>query len=266
MHLSDPTPLSRFVHKLAARSPLGAAERSALLGLSGRVQHVETHRDIVSERQKVTHASFVVSGLVASFSQNREGQRQIIGLHLAGDMANLHSVVVPEASEALQALSVATIIQVSHTELGDLADCYPAAAAAFWRESVVRSAIAGQWMVNLGRRSAMQRMAHLYCEIACREHGREGWDGLTFGFPATQVHLADMLGLTPVHVNRTVQRLRADGLITHSSRIVTIPNWNRLASAGEFDMAYLQLGAEDHDRRDRARYLVGAGADARLAS
>lgn len=245
MSLSDPTPLSRFVHRLGARSPLGGPERSALLSLNGNVRQIEANRDIVSEGQRVGHASFVVSGLVGSFSQTLTGQRQIVALHLAGDMANLHSLVIPEASEALQALSVSTIVQVPHSELFELAECYPKLAAAFWRESVVRNAIAAQWLVNLGRRAALPRMAHLFCEIGCRESGREGRDGLGFSLLATQSHLADMLGLTPVHVNRTISAMRAQGLIHYGRRVVTIPDWRRLADAGEFDSAYLQLGAED---------------------
>ena len=252
MGLADPTQLSRFVDKLSARSPIGAAERAALLALTGRVHRFEAHRDIVSEGERVGHASFVASGLVGSFGQTRCGLRQIIALHLAGDMANLNSVVVPEASEALQALSEVTIVQVPHADLRDIADCYPALAAAFWRESAVRNAIAAQWTVNLGRRNAASRMAHLYCEIGCRENGGDGYDGLSFGFPATQANLADMLGLTPVHVNRTLQQLREQRLIQHSRRIVTIMDWHGLANLGEFDSAYLQLGAQEL-RREQHR-------------
>lgn len=241
MNISDLTPLSRFVHKLEARSPLGGPERSALLSLNGNSRQVEANRDIVTEGQRVDHASFVASGLVGSFGQTSSGERQIVALHLPGDMANLHSVMVPEASEALQALSVTTVVQIPHYELRDLADCYPGLAAAFWRESVVRNAIAAQWMINIGRRAALARMAHLFCEIGCREHGGEGGDGLSFSFLATQTHLADMLGLTPVHVNRMIRELRTRGLIHYGRRVVTIPDWRGLAAAGEFESSYLQL-------------------------
>jgi len=263
MSLSDPAPLSRLVQRLAARSPLGAAERSALLSLSGTAWKVEANRDIVSERQRVEHVSFVVSGLVGSFGQTCSGERQIIALHLAGDMANLNSVVVPDASEALQALSAATIVQVPHSELRELADCYPKLAAAFWRESVVQNAIAAQWLINLGRRAALPRMAHLLCEIACREIGGEGKDELSYSFLGTQTHLADMLGLTPVHVNRTIRALRALGLIQYGRRVVTIPDWNGLAGIGEFDSAYLQLEAKGgraaaNGRQESAAPTAGA--------
>jgi CRP-like cAMP-binding protein len=243
MGLSDFTPLSRFVYKLMARSPLGPAERVAILSLNGSVRQIEADRDVVSEGQRVEHASFVVSGLVGSVGQTCSGERQIIALHLAGDMANLHSLVVPESSEALQALAATTIVQIPHSELREVAECYPRLASAFWRESAVRNAIAAQWMINLGCRAGLARLAHLLCEIACRENGVEGRDGISFSFLATQAHLSDMLGLTPVHVNRVIQSLRARGLIHYGRRSVTVTDWNGLASVGEFDSAYLQLGS-----------------------
>lgn len=241
MSLADPNPLACFVERLSGRSRLGGPERAALLALNGRASQIDANRDIVLEREKVRHATFVVSGLIASFGQMRSGQRQIVAIHLAGEMANLHSVVIPEASEALQALSATTIVQVPHAELRDLAECYPALAMAFWRESAVRNAIAAQWIVNIGGRSALPRIAHLYCELACREHGGRGKDGISFSFLATQMHLADMTGLTAVHVNRTLRQLSDQGLIRYGGRVVTIPDWNRLVEVAEFSSTYLQL-------------------------
>lgn len=237
----EAAPLTRFARRLAEQSLLGQPELDALLALSGPVIHAVGNRDFIKAGEPTDHAAFVVAGLVGSFGQNRNGHRQITALHLSGDMANLHSVVVPQSSEALQALSVSTIVCVPHATLRDLADTYPKVAAAFWRESAVRHATSTRWMVNLGRRNALARLSHLVCEVACREHGSEGKDGLRFPFLATQTHLADMLGLTPVHVNRTLKALRDDGVIELDNRVVTICDWGRLAHHGEFDSTYLHL-------------------------
>ncbi len=243
MRLSDPTPLQPFVDKLVSRSNLGAAEQQAILALPAHPAQIETNRDFVRLGEQVDHASFVVAGLVGRFGQNRDGNRQITAVHIPTDMVDLHSVVAPEACSALQALSVTTILRVPHHALRDVARRFPAVAEAFWRECVVDAAVLAEWIVNVGRRNARSRMAHLLCEIACRVKGEDGQDGCLVPFAATQTHIADMTGLTPVHVNRTLQALRAERVVDVSGRMIHIRDWQRLAGIGEFDRSYLSLAA-----------------------
>lgn len=99
--------------------------------------------------------------------------------------------------------------------------------------------------MNVGRRNARSRLAHLYCEVACRTGRRRVADGYRFDFPITQFQLADMLGLTPVHVNRTIKSLREDGLVAIAHRVVQILDWSRLVEIGEFDPTYLRLSGSD---------------------
>ena len=243
MSLSDPSSLQPFLAKLLSRSPLGAEERRAILRLPAHPAQIRTNHDFVRLGERVEHASFVVEGLVGRFGQNREGARQITAVHIPTDMINLHSVVAPDACSALQALSVSTILRVPHAALRDAAHRYPAIAEAFWRECVVDAAVLSEWVVNVGRRDSRSRLAHLLCETAWRieASGRPTADG--FEFPATQNHMADMLGLTSVHVNRTLQVLRRDNIIEIRSRVFHVRDWNRLVDIGEFDPAYLCLGA-----------------------
>ena len=234
--------LQRFLDKLATRSALGEKEQQAILSLPAYPVQVACHRDFVRAGERVDHACLIADGLAGRFGQNRDGQRQIIDLHIPGDMADLHSVVTPGAASSLQALAVRTILKVPHAALRAVAARYPALAEAFWRECVADAAILAEWVVNLGLRNAHARAAHLLCEIACRCRSAEGRVGSSFAFPATQNHLADMLALTPVHVNRTLRSLREEGLADLRHKTLQILDWEGLVDAGEFDPAYLQLG------------------------
>jgi CRP-like cAMP-binding protein len=237
---SKPAALQSFLDRLTARSRLAAEERQAILGLPGETAEIRTNRDFVRLGEKVAHASLVAEGLVGRFGQNREGNRQITAIHVVGDMANLHSVVFPNASSALQALSASTIVRIPHEALRRAAARFPALAEAFWRDGSVDSAILSEWVVNVGRRNARSRTAHLLCEMATRYTQIGQALNPSFRFEATQTHLADALGLTSIHVNRTLQALRQDSLITLKDRVVTILDWEELAKIGDFNPDYLQ--------------------------
>ena len=247
MTFGSVNPLENWFDKLASRSALGDQERAAILGLPSHPVQVPCNRDFVHLGERVDHSSLVVGGLIGRFGQNSDGQRQITAVHITGDVADLHSVVAPDAASALQALSVTTILKVPHSALREVARRYPAIAEAFWRECVVDAAVLSEWVVNVGRRDARTRAAHLLCELAWRYQVGGRRAGLSFAFPATQAHLADMMALTPVHVNRTLKALREDELAEVRSKTMQIFDWDGLAAAGEFDPAYLQIGKSAND-------------------
>jgi CRP-like cAMP-binding protein len=251
MSLLDPSPLQPFLTKLTSRSTLDTDGQRAILALPAHPAQIKTNRDFVRLGERVDHSCFVVEGLIARFGQNREGSRQITAVHIPTDMIDLHSVVAPDACSALQALTVSTILRVPHAALREAARRHPAIAEAFWRECVVDAAVLAEWVVNVGRRDAMSRMAHLLCEVACRVEsaGRAAND--RFDFPATQTHVADMLGLTPVHVNRTFQRLKAERLIRIEHRTVHVVDWEGLAFLGDFDAGYLRIAPSQVPGRRR---------------
>lgn len=252
MRFSDPSPLGLYATKLASRSPLSEEERQAIADLPAHAAQIATNRDFVELGEEVDSATFVVEGLVGRFGQGRDGNRQIVALHLPGDVANLDSVVAPSAGAALQALAVTTVLRIPHKGLRDLAQHYPAIAAAFWLESAVDAAVLAEWIVNVGRRDALSRLAHLVCELACRQAEPNGEPKRMFRFPATQNHVADMLGLTPVHVNRMIRRLKDEGMAAVGARMVDIMNWDRLARLGDFDGAYLHVERPSRPARNAA--------------
>ncbi|AMK26287.1 Crp/Fnr family transcriptional regulator [Sphingobium sp. TKS] len=242
------TNLQPFLERLSLRSVLTDQERRAILGLPGRARQVRANHDFVALGERVDHVSLIVAGLVGRFEQNGEGARQITAIHVPGDMADLHSVVQPRATSALQALSVATILQIPHAALRSATARYPAIAEILWRDCMADAAILSQWIVNVGRRDAKARIAHLLCELAFRLGAPVGHGSFSFPFQVTQMQLADATGLTSVHVNRVLKSLREGGLAEVGRLEVTVRDWDRLRAAGEFNPNYLQADIKPHER------------------
>ena len=236
-----PSSMQPFLQTLEARSGLTAEERQVILNLPFQPRHMNANQDFVHQGECVTHSCFILEGFVGTFGQNRRGERQITSVFLTGEMIDLNTVVVPEAIASIQALTATTILQVPHSALRKAASQHPGIAEAFWRECVIDATLFSEWVVNVGRRDARSRLAHLFCELACRSGHRNSDNDFTFPFPVTQQQLADMVGLTPVHVNRTLKGLREDDILNVSQRTARVLNWKGLTAIGDFDPAYLRI-------------------------
>lgn len=215
---------------------------------------VQSNRDFVRLGERVSYSCFIVAGLVGRFDQNANGARQITAIHIPGDVPDLHAVVQPTATSALQALSVATILRIPHSALRATTKQHPALAEAFWRDGMVDAAILSQWVVNVGRRDARSRIAHVLCEMAVRLRAPTNTGAFSFPFQVTQAQLADATGLTVVHVNRVLRALRESSLADVSRHQVKVLDWDGLVAAGDFDRNYLQT---DINPGDRLRIVPG---------
>jgi CRP-like cAMP-binding protein len=171
----------------------------------------------------------------------RSGVRQIVALHLFGEMADLCSVVLPKTSWTYQALVPTTVIRIPHGDLLDLVDAYPAIAKAFWRDCIVDMAIMSEWLVGIARRPADARLAHLICELNHRyEQAEQVLSDEAFSFPITQGQLADVLGLTSIHVNRMTKSRRERGLAEISrSQISIMDRGSRTPGRVRSELLYL---------------------------
>ncbi|WP_114951484.1 Crp/Fnr family transcriptional regulator [Sphingosinicella terrae] len=238
---SNQKPLSLFLGRLLRRSELAQAERQAVLGLKSQVAQVRAHRDIVLLGDQVNSCCLVVDGLAARFDQLADGRRQLTALHIPGDICDLQSVVAPVASWGIEALTTTTVLHVPHAELKRVASEHPGLALAFWRDTIADASILAKWVVNLGRKSAQSRIAHLLCEMGVRMEQAGLGRRAAFAFDITQNQLADAMGLTAVHVNRTLQAMRGDALVRFAGRTVELHDWDRLARIAEFDPAFLQV-------------------------
>jgi CRP-like cAMP-binding protein len=233
--------LEKFLARLSLRSRLSDEEQQAILALDGREVFTDAHRDIVRPGQTIDFACLVVDGLAGRFDQLANGHRQITALHIPGDMCDLHSVAVPHTGWGIEALTGTNCLRVPHKSLRELTVKYPAIAYAFWRDTIADSSVLAKWLSALGRRSAKLRMAHLACEMGIRMEQAGLGERNCYRLPATQAQLADVLGVTTVHLNRTFQTLRREGLLLTERAIMKVPDFERLCAVAEFDHRYLLL-------------------------
>ena len=243
MNQHSTSPIQPFLHRLLLRSGLSAKEQRAVLSLTGETERWTAHRDIVAPGQTVNAACLVTRGLVGRYDIMVDGQRQVTSFYIAGDMCDLHSVVVPKASWSITAICDCTVLRVPHSQLRDLCLEYPAVSMAFWRDGTVDASIFAKWVGNLGRKNSKARIAHLICEMGTRIEAAGLGTREAFELPLTQQQLADATGMTSVHVNRMLQELRGDGLLAFSNGHIEIENWETLAGVAEFDPVYLLLDA-----------------------
>jgi CRP-like cAMP-binding protein len=241
---SNHSALSGFLERLLSRSALSNEEQQAILGLTSHAHQTRANWDIVSPGDTVDHACLVADGLAARFDQMADGRRQITAIYLRGDMCDLHSVVAPTAAWGIGALTTTTVLRVPHRELRQLAGTYPGIALAFWRDVTTDASVLSKWVGNVGRRDARARIAHLLCETGIRMEWARLGTRTCFPFEMTQQQLSDATGMTAVHVNRTIQALRAAGIIRTEGRTMHVDDWPCLTQVADFDPAYLLLDGQ----------------------
>jgi CRP-like cAMP-binding protein len=239
--LSLGSALHLFVRRLLLRSSLNYDEVEAVRGLKGEMREVSARVDVIRQGDHVNHVCLVADGLLARFGQNRSGVRQTTAFHIAGAMADLPSMLNPRTSWGVATVAATTLVQIPHAELRRVAASFPGVAEAFWRDCAADSLMYSEWTVNLGRRDAAARLAHLFCEMGIRYERAGQGDRCSFVFPATQVDLGDATGLTSVHVNRTLKTLRERGVVSKQRARITVHDWEQLANIGDFDSAFMAL-------------------------
>jgi CRP-like cAMP-binding protein len=230
-----------LVRKLEQFTPLSEAEKWVLQSAPARVQHVASHNDLVAEGDCPSDISLISEGFACRYKLLGDGRRQITAFLIPGDICDLRAFLLGRMDHGVGALCRCQISHIAHQTLAEIIGKHPRIGFGLWRDTMLDGAIYRQWLTNIGRRSAYQRIAHLLCEIWWRLQGVGRTRGDTYELPVTQTDIGDAMGLSVVHVNRTLQQLRADHLITLRSNVVAVLDWRRLREAGEFDPAYLQL-------------------------
>lgn len=236
---SDDSPISRYIAKLERNMRLPLDARAALLAVPTQVRSVPANFDIVHERDRPERSCLVDSGIVSRHKTLPNGARQILSFHFPGDMVDLQSALVIVADHGIRTHTPTTIVTIAHSDILRLAADYPALGRAFWFDTLLEAAIFREWTVNVGRRNTRQRTAHLLLEFAARLDAVGLSDGDTFLLPVSQTDLSDALGITSVHLNRTLQWMRGERLIRTLSRTVTIENRAEMMALSGFDPTYL---------------------------
>jgi CRP-like cAMP-binding protein len=233
--------IEHFIGKLEARDHVSAEEKEAIAGLFERTGSAPRGQDLVREGDRPEHSTLLLEGFAARYKILSNGKRQITAIHVPGDFVDLHSAVLKTMDHSIAALTPCRLAFAPHERIREVSATYPHLIRLLWLNTVLDSAIHRQWLVTMGRQPARAAAAHLFLELFERLRLVGETDGNSYRFPVTQVELGDVLGLSAVHVNRTIQELRSEGLITWRNDVLAIENMDGLRAAGEFDPAYLNL-------------------------
>lgn len=235
-----------LLRKLAIFADLSGDEVDLLNEATRDIRTTAAKSDIISEGDRPDHLHLITQGWAARYKVLPNGARQITAFLIPGDFCDLHGKVLKAMDHSIVALTPCKVAWVASDSFDRLTIEHANLTRALWWGTLLDEAILRNWIVNNSRRDAHQRIAHLLCELHARVQIIGLVDGDRLDMPLTQNELADATGLTAVHVNRTLQRLRADNLITLSGKVLTIKNIGELKRVAGFDGNYLHI-----DRRVR---------------
>lgn len=233
--------IEAHLSKLRARDDISAEEEQAIRGLVAQVVEAPADRTVIRRGEELHQSMLLLSGWLARAKDLPSGQRQMAELHVAGDFADLHSFTLKRLDHDVIALTPCRIAMVPHERLKEVTERFPHLTRMFWLMTNIDAAIQREWTVSVGSRPALARMAHLFCEMNVRLAVAGLSQDDSYDFPLTQVELGECLGLTSVHVNRTLQELRRRGLLSLENRRVAIHDLEALKRVAEFDGLYLYL-------------------------
>ncbi|MGD9968167.1 MAG: Crp/Fnr family transcriptional regulator [Hyphomonadaceae bacterium] len=229
----------RLIKGLRSIGTISPADEDIVRRLPLRLQSVGAHQDVVHEGDRPTECCVILEGFVCRHKAVAGGQRQILSFHLPGDLPDLQSLHLEVVDFSLGSLTASQVAFIPHSALREGVRASPTFADLLWRSTMIDAAIFRAWLASVGRRNAYQRVAHLFCEVFVRMKSLGLAEEMGFMLPITQVELGDALGLSAVHVNRTLQQLRQDGVIVSRGRYNGFTDWERLKKAGDFDPSYL---------------------------
>ncbi|MBX9931546.1 MAG: Crp/Fnr family transcriptional regulator [Methylobacterium sp.] len=235
---ADIVPMIRKLESIAQLSP---DERQALDSLPITRKRIDAHEDIVREGDRPSQCCLLLQGWAFRYKLLDDGKRQILSLYVPGDIPDLQSLHLRVMDHNLAALTPSTVAFIPHDALRDLTARFPGLTMALWRDTLIDSSIAREWMTNIGRRSTHGRIAHLFCEIYLKLHAVGLASEYRCEMAPTQNEIADAIGVSNVHVNRVLQDLRANGLIAYHGNDLVIRDWGALVRLAQYDPAYLHL-------------------------
>ncbi|MBF7013803.1 Crp/Fnr family transcriptional regulator [Novosphingobium resinovorum] len=233
--------LELVVRKLETRVGLSPDDRQAIFALPHVLRTYSATDYVIRDGEPPRqHCDFILDGIAFRQKMTVDGSRQIVSIHFSGDFIDLQHLFLNTADHNVEALTSLKVIGIERTALQQLVLQFPAVARAMWIEALVDSSIYREWVVNVARRDARARIAHLVCEIWSRVKAAGFLNPQGLKLPLTQVQLADAVGLTTVHVNRVLQSMRSERLIKDQRHVEPL-NMAALAEAGGFDPRYLHL-------------------------
>jgi CRP-like cAMP-binding protein len=238
--------MNPLIRKLGNYVDLQEGEREALEELTRNSKPISAHTDLIREGDPTDGVYLIMTGWACRYKILPDGERQIMAYFIAGDLCDQRIFVLKRMDHSIGTVTPVAVAVITAQTIIDITDRYPRIARALWWSTLVDEAITREWMVNVGQREALERVGHLICEMFVRLRAVGLVENLRFDFPVTQTELADTVGLSTVHANRTLQELRADGLISWKGRRLTILDLNRLTEQSMFNSNYLHLEHEGY--------------------
>jgi len=242
--IADIERLDIVVRKLLGHSRLESDDRDALRSLPHDLRRLEAGDYILREGERSDCCPLLLSGFAYRHKLAADGGRQIVALKIPGDALDLQSLFLRVADHNLQTLTPAELAIVPIAALEALVKARPAVARALLVDILIEASIGREWLLNIGRRNALARLAHFLCELTYRMHQTALEPPARIDVPITQEQLADLLGLTPVHINRTLKTLEGAGAIERSGRRLTIGQIDVLHRIADYSDIYLHRGAQ----------------------
>ena len=230
-----------LIRKLESIGTLSEEERQAIQSLPMRIHILGARQDIVRDGEQPTQCCLILDGWVCRYKLLSQGKRQILSFHIAGDMPDLQGLHAHTMDYGLSTVKHATVAFIARESLRELTARFPSLATLLWRDTLLDAAVVRAWMTGMGRRTAFERIGHLFCELYLKLRAVGLAGDYRCPLPVTQMDLADALGLTPVHINRVLREMRSRALITLRHQTLVIEAWDDLLQASEFDPTYLYL-------------------------
>lgn len=233
--------MDALIRKLEHFTQFTDEERQALATLSDLPVVVGPRQDIIREGDNPTGVNLIVEGYAIRYKALPDGRRQILGYFVSGDICDLRVFVLKRMDHSIAALTPVAVRVISEKRILEMTDRYPRIMRALWWATLVEESISREWLLSMGQRTAAERIAHLFCEIYYRARIVDLVEGHRVALPLRQTDLAEMTGLSVVHVNRVLQDLRKQGLITFDGQVLTILSPEKLEAFALFDPLYLHM-------------------------
>lgn len=227
--------------KLSSFIDLSEADRGHLDHLASFTSTMRAGQDVIREGDRPERVILLLAGWAYRYKVLSNGSRQIVAYLLPGDLCDAHVFILDKMDHSIGLLSDATIASIPREMMMDVTERAPAIARALWWSTMVDEAILRHWLINIGGRDTFDRIAHLFCELWERAVKVGLATSDAFDLPLTQEQLGDTVGVTGVHINRVLQRMRADGMIAFEGKRLTILNMAEMRRAAGFDPNYLHL-------------------------
>ena len=232
---------SRLITRLQAIAGLSEADSRELGNLPITIKNCEAGHELVRQGQTIDQCCLLVDGFLFRHKPGPENSRQIVSWHVPGDVPDLYSLHLSRMDHSITTLGSAVVGFIPHVVMLEVLKRSPSLTHILWRETLVDAAAFREWVVSIGRRDALARVAHTLCELATRLRVVGLVKDDRFSFPASQIDIADATGMTSVHANRMIQQLRQQQLVEWNNQAIRILNWPELMKTADFDEDYLHL-------------------------